>query len=287
MTPEAVSWFDVSGNEWPLNNDIYFIPSPGMTGIYGQPITIVAHQVPNKPGDVVQYIQTLPGDVRFPLTIFGNDWSDIEVARRDLLEATRPGRGTGKLRHTANDGTVRDLNCIEIGRFADIVSRTPSAFRTSLVFRASDPYWYDTDYSSQLLLPAGATSFFGSPMLPIKLSAGGVSGGFTLENMGQAEAWPLWTITGPGVNPILTNATTGDVLTLTITLTAGQVLTIDTNPATMTVMRENGSDQWAAVSSLSNLWSLVVGANVIQLGMTGTTSASSLQVSWKNRWEGV
>lgn len=288
LVPESLQWIDPSGVVYNLSDDQpYYTPDPGMTGQYGLPLTVVTHQVPGQAGDIEQYIQINPNDVRFPLSIQADTWDVLEQARRTLLEATRPTRGVGILRHTANDGIVRDLFCKETDRMRNVAKRTPGLLLVGMVFRAADPYWYDKDFTNMLLTPGGVVNFFQNPFLPIHLSAGGLSGGFTPENIGQADAYPKWTITGPGINPVLTNVTTGMVLTLTITLTAGQVLTIDTNPDTLGVTRDNGSDQWGAVNSLSAMWPLVVGANAVTLGMTGTTSASSLELSWKNKWEGV
>jgi len=105
--------------------------------------------------------------------------------------------------------------------------------------------------------------------------------------MGDVECWPKWIITGPGTNPILTNVTTGEILTLTITLTGGQILTIDTNPSSLSITREDASVHWDAVSSSSTLWSLAAGHNDITLVMSGTTSASQLQLLYRQRWESL
>lgn len=288
MVPETVTWIDPDGNQFPLTDqNPYYIPAPGLSGAYGLPMTMVSSVVPGFPGDREEYVQVNPGDVRLPLYVFGDDEAAVDNARRVILEATRPQRGYGILRHVANDGVTRDLFCREMGRLRDIVGRSPGLLRTSLMFRAADPYWYDTDFTIITLSPSGLLNFFGSPFLPIKLSAGGISSGFTVQNQGQADTWPQWVITGPGTNPVLTNSTTGEVLTIAITLTAGQVLTIDTNPDVLSVTREDGSNQWATISSASVLWALKTGANAIALAMTGTTTASSLQLMYKNRWEGV
>jgi phage-related protein len=101
------------------------------------------------------------------------------------------------------------------------------------------------------------------------------------------EAWPLWTIVGPAVNPTLTNNTTGKSIALTISLTVGQSLTIDTRPGFKTITRENGSNQFSAASPASSLWSLARGLNTITLSVTGSSGASQLQLQYKQRYEGV
>jgi hypothetical protein len=156
-----------------------------------------------------------------------------------------------------------------------------------LIFSAADPFWYDSNWTALTFTPAGATTFFQTPFFPLHISVGGLSSDFTIENTGQAETWPVWTMTGPGLNPTLTNSTTGETLTLNINLAGGQVLTVDTRPGTISITREDGSNQWAVVEDTSTIWPLAVGANSIQLSMSSTTSASQLQLQYKQRYEGV
>jgi phage-related protein len=130
-------------------------------------------------------------------------------------------------------------------------------------------------------------TFLSSPFLGPHISSSGIASSFSVFNSGDVEAWPIWTITGPGNTITLTNTTTGKALVLSITLTGGQVLTIDTRPGHKTVTREDGSNQFATVSSTSSLWELVTGNNAVTLAISETTTASGLQLQYKQRYFGV
>lgn len=286
---ETLTWIDVLGNTYNLSDPtIYFAEGPlPPVGEYGLPLTIVSHDVPLMPGVVEQWIQIAANDIRFPLNVFGPDQASIDAARRTLSEAMRPTRGVGTLQHVANDGTVRQLFCRETSRFRDVTLRSVGRLQFGLIFSAADPFWYDANWTTQVFTPSGQVNFFEVPFFPIHLSVGGLSTQFTIGNTGQAETWPIWTITGPATNISLSNNTTGETLVLTTTLLAGQILTIDTRPGVIQVIREDGSNQWATVQDTSQIWSLAVGGNTISISMSGTTSASQVQLQYKQRYEGV
>lgn len=288
---ESLAWIDVAGNLFSLSDytfQSYFAEGPlPPVGIYGIPTTIVEHDVPLQPGTREQWIHLAKNDIRFPLRIFGATPQLQDQNRRVLSEAMRPTRGVGILQHTADDGVVRQLNCREVSRLRDVAERGPGSIKVGLQFTAADPFWYDVNWTTLTFTPAGAVAFFQTPFFPLHLSAGGLSSSFTVENAGQDVAWPVWQIVGPGINPTLTNLTTGQVLAATITLTAGQSLTIDTRPNFLSVTREDGSQQWATIADTSSLWPLIVGSNAITLSMSGTSTASALSLQYKQRYEGV
>jgi hypothetical protein len=285
---ESLVWIDPDGNQYNLMDPTkYYVPYPGLNGGYGIPLTVQSFEAVGIAGDFEQFLQVTPNEIRMPILIMGDTAAGVQQALRELRTAMRPQRGHGLLQHGSIDGQTRVLSCIEVGRFRDIGSQSPSAIQAGLIFRAADPYWQDAADIVQTLSPGGGTTFFQNPVLPLHLSPSSASGAFYIENNGDAECWPKWMITGPGTNPVLTNVTTGEILTLTITLTAGQVLTVDTNPATLSITREDGSVHWDAVSPSSTMWSIAVGTNSLTLGMSGTTGASQLQLLYRRRWESI
>lgn len=293
MGNRALSWFDVTGNEWPLlpmaSNYLAII---GATGLYGIPANIITQDVPMQPGTTEKYVQLLANQLSIPLLVRAGSESDLDAARRALKYAMQPNRGVGKLRHTANDGTVREINCRLAHGFEGDESqgnRAPGMVLLPLQFFAADPYWYDTNYIAQTFAVSAGTPFFGpsNALLPIHLSPSGIASSASIENNGEAVAWPVWVLSGPMTAATFTNNTTGDVLTLTTTLTAGQSVTIDTSLGQKTVTREDGSKHFEYVSATSTLWGLAVGINNINVAVTGTGAGTLLTLQYKRRYEGV
>jgi Siphovirus-type tail component, C-terminal domain len=296
---EGVLWIDPTGAQTPMDLDSFVAANQsgvlaliGRQNFFGVPTAIVADRIPMQPGAREKYVQIDPNNPFLPIAVKAPSETELAQARRALKWSMNPQRGMGVLRNTAADGVQRDLNCKLVdGLRGDESDQTrgPGWFTAGLSFYAADPYWYDTADTIQNFVMTGTPPLFlASPFLPIKLGASGIGTSFTVSNSGDVEAWPIWQITGPGSAITLTNTTTGDSLVLTITLaSSAQILTIDTRPGKKTVKREDGSNQFAAVSSTSSLWNLATGANAISIAMSGTTSASLVQLIYRQRYEGV
>jgi hypothetical protein len=288
-TGELMSWFDPSNTEFPLNGDAYlFLDNPGRKGFKGlPPYQTSILNVPLTDGDNVRFVLAQARALEVHLLVKGSNSTDYETVRTALQNAMNPKRGDGYFRCQRADGTVlRDIFCRYVSGFEGeeswgVASSVHQEYL--LAFAAHDPYFYDTQATNLTFTSGAPTNFFS--ITPVLLTGGTIGSGFSVANNGDVEAYPVWQITGPGTNPVLTNTTTGKAITATITLTGGQVLTIDTGAKT--VKREDGSNQFSTLSFASVLWTLATGTNSITLSMSGTTSASKISVSYKQRWNSL
>jgi hypothetical protein len=269
---ETVTWIDAGGTSWVLDGSSYYRAVDGRMGAFAPPTAIIEQEVPLLAGARFRQVKISSRPVRIPVLVKAADESTLAVARRAFRYALNPKRGAGTLQITAEDGTVRQLTCYcESGFEGDesIGVRGPGWFKVGLSFRALDPFWYDASFTSTTY------TTFGSK---------------TITNGGDQDCYPIWTITGPGNTISITNNTSGKLLALSgnggLTLTAGQVLTIDTRRDQLTIVREDGSNQFSYLSAASALFQLVPGSNAIVLAMAGTTGASSIQVQYKRAWDG-
>jgi phage-related protein len=142
----------------------------------------------------------------------------------------------------------------------------PLGFRFEVDLLCADPYKYDA-----VNVLTGTSGIVGSStggmVWPLKwpLTFGTTSSGsgnqVTLTNIGNANTYPVTTITGPlDQGWRLENSTTGDFLSFNVALSAGQQLVIDHAKETATI---NGS----SVSGLidGDWWPLIRGTNIIKL----------------------
>jgi hypothetical protein len=281
-----VSFIDASGTEWMLNGETNYVLLPGRKGWYSTPVVLDEQPVPGQDGARLKNLYLNTRELDLPLMISAYDIVSQRAAVRALVSALNPKLGDARVRSYAPDSTVREL----YGRLVDGLGFDENDQVAGLgwmdgvlVFRSVDPFWYDQNDTTLLFGQAAPTSFF-SFRLGSFLTSSGILSSFSILNDGDVDAWPVWTLTGPMTNPVFTDTTTGYALTMTIVLTAGQVLTIDTRPGFKTVKREDGSNQFAILSSASVLWPLARGNNVITLVATATTTASKVQVSYKRKW---
>jgi len=218
--------------------------------------------------------------VDIPLAIEEADYSALLSTLRSLAANLDPAAGDGTLR-VVNNGNARLLTCRYKGGL-EHATRTGPLVRMVLAFRAFDPYWYAENETAYTFQQAAGVSFF--PLLPLSLSSSAVYSVETVANDGDVEAWPVWTITGPGDSLVLRNLTTGETLELQTTILAGQQVTIDTRPGRKTVLRDDGTNLFPYLSDTSSLWALTKGSNKIQVELNLSDANSSVVLRYTLRY---
>lgn len=109
-----------------------------------------------------------------------------------------------------------------------------------------------------------------------------ILGSLAVTNSGNTASPPLLTITGPGSNPSVTNATTGETLSFFITMGATDTLQVDMLNHTVYF---NGYSLYSAVDfNNSDWWYVQPGSNTINLGWSDFSDGASLTVEWRNAW---
>jgi hypothetical protein len=287
---QLLSWIDASNTEWPFNLETNYLAVEGLAGLTGMPpVALTESKTPLTDGATLRFALTDVRVVDVPLVVVAESYSQLFDACSALDVALNPKAGPGKLRITSPNGAVRDLNCIYAGGFEHDWSQGFSDHISSvLVFRAHDPYLYDT-MATQVgpFLASAAPNFF--PITPIKLGSSSVLSSFSIDNSGHVDAFPVWTIHGAGSAITLTNNTTGKSLALTgnggLTLGSSDVLVIDTQART--VLLNGVTSQYNKLSFASSLWTLAKGFNSVSVSMTGTNGSSYIACSYKRRWLGA
>ena len=137
-------------------------------------------------------------------------------------------------------------------------------------------------YSATVGLPQPGGLHFPTPF-PITWTGSG-GGSTTVTNAGTAAAFPVITIQGPVINPVLTNATTGERIALTLTLGASDTIVIDMFERT--IIQGGATNRMGALVTGSNFWALVPGENIIYYSADAyDTSTSTL--TWRSAFAGL
>ncbi|MFI7678568.1 phage distal tail protein [Actinophytocola sp. NPDC049390] len=285
---EVVSWVDADGEvttlpvEWRARGR--FMPK----------VIIQSDKVPGQAGSRPRQVRH--DDHEFLLPLFWQAASDVALRTdlRDLIRKMNPANddGTpryGKVRVVSPVGDVREITCLytaglELDETVDDASGLTWQ-RAAVSFLAHDPYWYDASpVSSPVWTITDTPNFF--PILPISLTASELVVAETITNAGDVQAWPVWTITGPGSLVKLSNLSTGQTLYFpSLSLGIGQFLTIDTRPGVKSVLLNDGTNAYSLLEPTSALWPLRSGANQVRLEMSGVDATdSSLQVTYYQRF---
>ncbi|WP_368657626.1 phage tail domain-containing protein [Metabacillus halosaccharovorans] len=283
---DRMYWIDSNGTEYELN-DVDFRVLDGMNGRFMPPISFIEEEVPFQHGTKLRQVKVNARDVDIPLYIETNSPLELRKTIRNTLKMFNPLKGDGKLRSIAPDGSQRELYCrysTGLEGNEDNDSKGTYWQKVILVFRAFDPYWYDTITRVETFTTGKPATFF--PFFPLRLSSSSVFADATIDNTGDVETYPEWIIQGPGENIVIRNQTTRDAIFLATFLQEGESIIIDTHPKRKTVKKGDGSNLFAAQTEESSLWPLQEGINNIRIEMGNATSASSVQISYRNRYWG-
>jgi hypothetical protein len=290
-TPLNIMYIDPDGNSWNLSDRSMSsgYTCTGITGIEGLPVTL--QNIPLLDGTAVanMYLPQ-PGSISMGL-IVGRPASDdendyyrlLDSVARAFLSRRNELPSPGYIQIQRPDGSIRQ---IAVYTTSGLDSAETSIHNTvyAFTFQTPDPYWSDLVSQSLTFTINAAAGIL--PLLPIQLAASTVIGSATIANGGNALAYPEWTIVGPGT-PTIQNLTTGRKWSLNTSVPSGQVVKITTKPGTQYAVNVTTSaniwDQ-LVLSSLRDLWPLVGGNNQISISMPGSSVATSVTVSWVNRW---
>lgn len=197
----------------------------------------------------------------------------------------------GVLRFARPDGTARQIEVFCTSgppQTEEEASRDAYQRDTSygLTFESGlDALFADADPVGPLVFGVPPVSGGVPPMPPVLLTPSTTLGETTVRNSGNGAAYPVWTITGPGV-PTLTNVTTGREFSLGVTLSADEVITVDTRPTLQSAVDQAGNDRWGDLvkSSPRDLWTLVPGPNLLNLQLASAGEGSQISMLYHRRW---
>ncbi|MFS0822179.1 phage distal tail protein [Bacillus sp. 1P02SD] len=283
---DKISWIDPNGTEHLFETDMKVLS--GMNGRWMPPISYTEDKVPFQPGSRLRNVNVEPRDVDIPIYIKAKSEMNLKNKMRQTTRMLNPLKGDGKLKVISPDGSQRELSCRYLTGLEGREERGIKGVRWQkaiLVFRAFDPFWYDTAaIVKSFKINESPATFF--PFFPLRLTSSSVFADTSIDNTGDVETWPEWIITGPGENIVLRNMTTGEITHIETSVGDGESITINTKPFEKTVTKNDGTNLFHTLTDESSLWALQEGKNSIRLEMSNANEASSIQLTYRNRYWG-
>jgi hypothetical protein len=225
-----------------------------------------------------------PRTVTLGVNFAGTSASQLDSLRGSLQYHFAPRAALGTLQITRDDGGVRELYARRTGPLdMPLVRehRPGNLHKTAVQVFAPNPVWTGS----------GASAGPGAAGTVLNVTTG--AGTRSIVYQGDVPEYPIIALRGPIVNAVITNVTTGKVLTFVGTIGSGAVYTIDLRYGRKTVVNHLGTNLIAELSDASDLatWRLepapvaAGGTNVIVVaGATsdggGTITYTSRFVSW-------
>lgn len=280
---ESFQWVDPDGNTFDIavlrNAQNRFAPDS----------SFIVDESPLVAGSIVRNIRHNSRRLVLPIIVQASDSEDLRTQLRALNYAFDPTRGKGFIRNITPLGT-RIIRCyLEDGMGLDESMNSTTARnwqKASLQFFCDEPYWLDASpISFTVTQDNEPVTFF--PFFPLSISSSTVFATTTVNNTGDVQTWPRWSISGPGSDIIIRNTTTKKMLALTSTLTVGETLSIDTRPGVRTVLKNDGTNLFVSLAPGSDLFPLARGLNRLQIEMSSSVEESSVSCTYERRWLGA
>jgi phage-related protein len=273
----AVTKFSDWANGWVLQ--------PGAKGLDMPAYNFTQDESPGIDGYAIRQVRASGKEIALPIAFWADDSRAAYLARRrTLIRSLNPKRGLGALTVAQSDGTARTIGaCYSAGLEGDESLDAAGArwCMGVLTFACPSPFWLGAEVTTEWRSAVTGTFF---PVLPLVVGNSQVLGAVTVDNDGDDDAFPVWTITGPATAVSLTNVTTGEVLVLARTVTVGDTIVIDTRERQQTALLNGVTNLWGALSDPSTMWALEPGLNDLTLTVTGSTSNTRVRMTYQPRY---
>jgi hypothetical protein len=275
----AITWLGADGSVWDLLHGTEGVwLAEGVKGFEKPDVTQVTQTATRVPGR--QYLRTIykPREVDLNLGIgdigagpqrTGRTWRDLKQQFLRSMSPEMPGR----LLVQSDSGGVRYLDC-RLDSAPDPLPATDPGLQGFLlqpVTLVSDSaFWSGLDVTRSFLYDVQPVNYYsgaaGVGGSVVTISRASQLSSATVNNPGDHEVFPRWTLTGPGTPTF----GVGEQATTLPPLNAGDVIMVDTDPTRATVVNGLGQSVFRTVRARNFSVPLPSGLNVpLHLNING------------------
>jgi hypothetical protein len=232
----------------------------------------------------------------FVITIRGDANNSMQQNLDAMQAALVPQQqGTGLLQFQIPDSALQRVNARVRRRNIQINTDYSSGMATATYeFFCPDPRYYDNAEQSTDLINAATTagrtydrvytatqSPNANPFETGMSYGGGSTAANIIQNDGWATTYPLITITGPCINPKVTDVTAGGFLLIDSAIGTEDTLVLNTDLRTVTL---NGVNRRALLNNSSTWFAAPPGTSYYTFTATATDGNTSCVVTWRNAY---
>ncbi|UZJ23718.1 phage tail family protein [Rhodococcus antarcticus] len=265
-----------------INKDGYGVQAlPGATGLGLPP---VQGQWLEGAGDGAVYRgkRNLSRTIDLPFAIQARDRLDLQAwLRRLSLMLAQPC--TLRLVEDDNSSWFTEVVRVGGGDYSygdDTIGE--DEFYSVITFQAGDPFWTSSETSRKTVGGDGGTRGLLPRLSALQVSASQAIGDVTFENPGDAPAYPLWAVHGPG-NSFEAISPSGDRLAWMGTVAVGESVFFDTRRGT--VYDQLGVNRYSGLMPAPRFWSVPPGTTTASVALLDTNAESQVVVTWRpRRW---
>lgn len=256
-----------------------------MAGVTGLGLPSVVPQWLEGAGDGATYRgrRVLPRDIDLPVYVDGGDREGLKDYMSQLALVLSD---VSTLRFIEDDNTSWSTDIVRTGGGGYVYGVDTTGehnLLTVLTVRAGDPFWTHSVASNQRIdNSSGGRGVLGSgvSLVNMRVSKSRAIGTMDFENIGDADAYPIWTVHGPGQN-FLAIGPDDKTFKWNGTLGANDVLTIDTKQGL--VFDQAGANRYAELDPAPKFWTIPPGTSQAVASLDNASSASFIRCTWRPR----
>ena len=249
-------WTGWDGSEWDLSGLGSGVSlGSGVRGLTMPPVQRFSTDSPGVAGSRWRGFRTQEREVFWPLRVYHEAKSQEWIEYDRALWATMHPARTGVWTVTHPDGSSRSLTlrCVDDGSHAfDTDPALLGWARYAVTLVAEQPYW-EGEPLTRSWKTVDPKPFFGGVVggkgPTFYISSGSTLGNATMDNPGDVDAWPVWTIYGPTSS--VSVGVGGKLVTVPFAIADGDSLTIDTRPSAQTAFTAAGVEMTSQLSAFN------------------------------------
>jgi len=254
------------------------------------PLHRITQRGPMQQGDTDVDFRLDPRILQLPIFVNTTSIDDYYTARGRLLSVFTPSNTTGRLTVTTSAWS-RTIDVKVLGGLSfDTDPKVGYGLRAVIQLRADDPTWYDAEPHAI----AGTSGIAGTatayPVIyPRTYGTANINTTTNFNYDGTWQTYPIITAVGPITGLVITNNTTGQVISTTGAIAAGRTYTYDLRYGKKTVYDDLGNNQISTISASSSLatWSIVVGTNSISIAASSSAAPAEVDIIYYTRFVGI
>lgn len=291
---KRVVWISPDGEEIPLTDGDAITTVTGRSG-FGRVVPEIVETRGASGAALVQDYRDTPRLMTVPIHVHGSTPSEYLSTWRRLVAATQhrgAGRARpGRLRVELPDGSWREIAAyyhsgleFDEDELDDLVW---ARSRHDVEFWAPDPHFQGPPIRYAWRLVAEPRPFY--PIYPVTVSGSSLGGSAIISSPGDADAYPVWELVGPGT-PVLTRTDTGQSWGFGVEIPAGVTVTVDCRPTDiapdtgLTAVDDQGVDWWPNFAGWPELWLIPPGDTQFEVAMVGATAESRIRLAFQPRY---
>lgn len=286
MVNVTLSLVGSNGDEVFFTDDGDFVLTAGLSGM-GIPSTIVRIDDSASNGGVWRFSKRGIREMDLPVVVFGTDRIAVESNLRRLSNLLHDKSGGTVLRATYSTGEVWELTQGHYVAGAETVKGEDANVAWSrwvMTMQFANPFWIRQQAESFSVGVPGTGRSLIPDLAELRVTGSQAIGEIDIENLGDVEAYPVWTFQGPADSVSVTSQS-GLSFEYAATIALGSTITVNTSAGT--VVDEDGVNQYGNLATAPKLFTLPAGNTAVTVEAVGADSNTLISLYYQPRKEVV